>query len=126
MESSSTGLSSRTASALAYGGWWITGLLIWFLERRDPVARFHAAQSMIAFGVIAFLTLGLGSLTVAALSFFPAAFDVLFAATLVVFLAGVALWIVSLWKAASGDDWRIPVAATYADRLSTVAERATA
>ena len=123
---SSTGLSTRTASALAYGGWWITGLLIWFLERRDPVARFHAAQAVVAFGAIAALTVGFGVLAAAALSFFPAFFDVLLGTSATIFLAGVALWIVSLWKAASGDDWRIPVAATYADRLATVSAPATA
>ena len=116
---SSTGLSTRTASALAYGGWWMTGLLIWFMERRDRVARFHAAQSVVAFGAIALLTGVLGVLTACALSFFPALFDVLLWTTMAVFLAGVALWVVSLWKVASGDVWRIPGAAGFADRLTS-------
>jgi uncharacterized membrane protein len=118
-EESSTGLSSRTAAALAYGGWWITGLIVWLLERRDRYARFHAAQAVVAFGALALLTIVLGVLALASLSFVPAAFGVLIGAAISTWLVGVALWVVSLWKAASGEDWRIPLAAHYADRLTT-------
>jgi uncharacterized membrane protein len=123
---SSTGLSSRTASALAYGGWWMTGLLIWFLERRDRVARFHAAQSVVVFGAIGLLTVLLCTLAAASLSFLPAAFGPLLWAAGLVFVLGVVLWAVSLWKVASGRDWRIPLAANYADRLARVSEPASA
>jgi uncharacterized membrane protein len=117
---SSTGLSSRTAAALAYGGWWVTGVIVWFLERRDRAARFHAAQSIVAFGTIAFLILSFGLLAAASLSFLPAAFTVLLSTAVLAWVAGVALWAVSLWKAANGVEWRIPVAARYADRMSRV------
>jgi uncharacterized membrane protein len=117
-DESSTGLSSRTAAALAYGGWWITGLIVWLLERRDRYVRFHAAQAVVAFGTIALLTMVLGMLALASLSFMPALFSGLVGAAIVTWLFGVALWVVSLWKAASGDDWRIPIASRFAERLS--------
>jgi uncharacterized membrane protein len=123
---SSTGLSTRTASVLAYSGWWITGLLIWYLERRDMVARFHAAQSVVAFGAIALLTVTLAVLSAAALSFLAAVFMPLAVLTVIVFLFGVALWVVSAWKAASGDDWRLPLAAPCAERLARASEPASA
>jgi uncharacterized membrane protein len=116
---SSTGLSSRTAAALAYGGWWVTGLIVWFLERRDPFARFHAAQSVVAFGTIAVLIVFFGFLAAASLSFLPSAFTLLMGVTIFAWVLGVALWTVSVWKAASGEDWRIPLAAEYADRLAS-------
>ena len=114
---SSTGLASRTAAALAYGGWWVTGLVIWSLERRDPFARFHAAQAMIAFGAIALVILFFGFLAAASLSFLPAAFTALIGVAIFAWVLGVALWAVSLWKAANGQEWRIPIAAGVADRL---------
>ncbi len=117
---SSTGLSSRTAAALAYGGWWVTGLILWFLERRDRFARFHAAQSVVAFGAIALLILVFGFLAVASLSFLPSAFSVLIGASIFAWVLGVALWVVSIWKAAHGEDWRIPGAAALADRMARV------
>jgi uncharacterized membrane protein len=117
-EESSTGLSSRTAATLAYGGWWITGLIVWMLERRDRYARFHAAQAVVAFGAIALLTLALGMLALASLSFMPAMFTALAGAAIVTWLVGVALWVVSLWKAASGAAWHIPIASRFAVRLN--------
>jgi len=114
---SSTGLGSRTAAALAYGGWWISGLIMWLLERRDRYARFHAAQAIVAFGGVAMLILLCGVLAAAQLGKFPSAFSVLVGATIVAWIAGVVLWAVSLWKAANGAEWRIPFAADFADRL---------
>jgi uncharacterized membrane protein len=116
-DASSTGLSSRTAAVLAYGGWWITGLVVWFLERRDRFVRFHAAQAIIVFGAMAFLTGLLAVLAVASLSFLPSAFDALVWAAWLSWGAGVVLWVVALWKAATGKDWRLPIAADLADRL---------
>jgi uncharacterized membrane protein len=115
---SSTGLSSRTAAALAYGGWWVTGLIIWFLERHDRFVRFHAAQSVVTFGAIAALITFFGFLAAASLSFMPEAFTALMGVTIFTWVLGVALWTVSVWKAASGEDWRIPGAAGLADKMS--------
>ena len=117
---SSTGLPSRTAAALAYGGWWVTGLIFWFLERRDRFARFHAAQSVVAFGAIATLICFFGFLAVASLSFMPSAFSTLMGVTIFAWVLGVALWAVSLWKAAHGEDWRIPGAAALAEKMTRV------
>jgi uncharacterized membrane protein len=115
---SSTGLPSRTAAALAYGGWWVTGLIFWFLERRDRFARFHAAQSVVAFGAIAALIFFFGFLAIASLSFLPSAFSTLMGGAIFSWVLGVALWVVSLWKAAHGEDWRIPGAAALAERMT--------
>ena len=117
---SSTGLTSRTAAALAYGGWWVTGCIIWYLEREDRFARFHAAQAVVTFGAIALLVGFFGFIAAASLSFFPAAFGLLLGTAVVLWLVGMALWGVSLWKAASGVEWRIPFAADLAERLSGV------
>ena len=117
IESSSTGLSPRVAAPLAYAGWWVTGLILWFVERRDRTIRFHAAQSVAAFGVLAAAIAGFGALALASLSFLPAAFTAFLWAAAVTWGLGVVLWIVAIWKAASGRPWRIPVAADLADRL---------
>jgi len=117
IESSSTGLSPRVAAPLAYAGWWVTGVVLWFVERRDRTIRFHAAQSIAAFGLVAFLVLAFGALALASLSLLPAAFTLFLWAAVATWVGGVLLWIVALWKAATGHAWRIPVAADLADRL---------
>ena len=114
---SSTGLPSRTAAALAYSGWWVTGAIFWFLERRDDEVRFHSAQAIVAFGAIAVLIVLFSGLAAASLSFLPSAFTLFMAAAVATWLGGLVLWGVTMWKAVSGDEWRIPVAADVADRL---------
>ena len=115
---SSTGLSPRVAAPLAYAGWWITGAIMWVVERRDPYVRFHAAQSIVAFGLIAAMAAGFGALALVSLSLLPNAFTPFMWAAAATVGLGVLLWLVVMWKAASGHAWRIPVAAELADRLT--------
>jgi uncharacterized membrane protein len=115
---SSTGLSSPVAAALAYSGWWITGGIFWWLERHDRYVRFHAAQSVIVLGAIAVVIALCVAFAVLSLSFMPSMFAIFVSVAALMWLAGVVLSGVSMWKAASGDGWRIPVAADWADRLS--------
>ena len=96
----------------------MTGLVLWFVERQDRCIRFHAAQSLAAFGAIALVTGVLGALALASLSFLPAAFNLLVTLAEGVFAFGLLLWVVSMWRAAAGDDWRIPLAARWAERLT--------
>src|SRR5688572_7677437 len=116
---SSTGLSPRVAAPLAYSGWWITGLVVWLVERRDPYVRFHAAQAVTAFGLVAALIAAFAALAVASLSLLPSAFTLFVWAAALTWVVGMLLWVVTMWKAASGDAWRIPVAAALAERLIT-------
>lgn len=115
---SSTGLSSRTAATLAYSGWWVTGAVFWLLERRDPAARFHAAQAIVVFGGAALGILLCGGLAVASLALVPSTFGFFVRAAAVTWTAGVVLWGVTMWKVARGDEWRLPVAAVWAERLN--------
>jgi uncharacterized membrane protein len=117
MTESSTGLPPHVAAPLAYAGWWITGLIVWFVERRDPYVRFHAAQAIAAFAVVAVLIGAFGALAAASLSFLPSAFGPFLWAAALTWVAGLVLWVVSMWKAATGEAWRIPVVADLADRL---------
>ena len=114
---SSTGLPARLAIALAYSGWWVTGSIVWFLERRDPVVRFHAAQAVTAFGAITLLILLFSALTALSLSFLPSMFGFFGAAAGATWVLGAVIWATAMWKTASGDKWRIPVAGEWAERL---------
>jgi uncharacterized membrane protein len=115
---SSTGLSSRAASVLAYSGWWVTGGIFWWLERRDHRVRLHAAQSVLAFGFIALLIGLFAALAAASLSFLPSMFGFFAGAAALTWAAGVVLWGIAIWKAARGDEWRIPAAGALAERLN--------
>jgi uncharacterized membrane protein len=117
---SSLGLPSRTASALAYSGWWLTGAIFWLLEREDRVVRFHAAQSIVVFGVAALAVVILGVLAAVSLSFLPSLFGFFVGAAVLIWVGGVILWVMAMWKIVSGDEWRLPVAARWVERLNAL------
>jgi uncharacterized membrane protein len=107
-------------AALAYAGWWVSGVLVWLVEHRDGFVRFHAAQSIVAFGAIGAAVALLGALAAASLVFVPAAFAVWIWLTGLAWAAGIVLWVAAMWHAATGRVWRIPGAADLADRLCRI------
>lgn len=115
---STMGLSPRLAAVLAYGGWWVSGLIFWWLEKADAFVRFHAAQSVLAFGLIAVLIAACGGAAVLSLSLMPSAFQSLVWATGAVWGLGVLLWLVAMWKAGRGQAFHIPLAGALARRLT--------
>ncbi len=119
---SSTGLSTGAAGALAYLGWWITGLVLFSLEREDMSARFHAAQSSVALGAVSLLILLTGAAALASLSYVPSAFEPLVWLTAALVAGGFLLCALSAWRAATGGGWRLPLAARVADRMVGVRE----
>jgi uncharacterized membrane protein len=114
---SSTGLEPRTASALAYLAGPFSGALILLAESANDHVRFHAWQSIV----------GLGGLGLAVVASYILAFAALFvSATAVSLMVGVAyviwivlaiVWALCLWKAWSGERWKLPLAGDYAERL---------
>jgi uncharacterized membrane protein len=105
---SSTGLDPRVASVVAYSAWWVTGLVFLALERTDDAVRFHAAQSVVVFGIAsAVIAIAFG----AALPLVLVSGDavrVLMAVANLTWLAAVGLWAWLVFKAASGDRWCVP------------------
>jgi uncharacterized membrane protein len=112
---SSTGVSTRAASLLAYLGWWITGLLFWALERQDERVRFHAAQSTIVFGLFTIIIGALVAGALLTLSFAPDAFTLLLSAACALSIVAKVVWVVAMWKGWREEDLRIPVVARLAD-----------
>lgn len=61
-EQSATGLSSHVASTLAYCGVWLSGIVFLALETKDKTVRFNAMQSVVTFGLLLIVLVGLSSL----------------------------------------------------------------
>jgi uncharacterized membrane protein len=51
-EASTTNLKPNVAGLLCYLGFWVTGIIFLFIDRRNRLVRFHAMQSMVAFGIV--------------------------------------------------------------------------
>ncbi len=115
---SSTGLDPKVAAALAYLMGWLTGILFFLLERENRYVRFHAMQSIVGFGAICAAGMALGVLAV--LSVFVADGGVGFFATLaqLVWVVGLIAWLICLFKAYSGERWKLPLAGDIAERIT--------
>lgn len=116
-ESSTTGIDTRLAAILCYSLWWVTGLLFLILERRDRSVRFHAAQSLVLFGGLSFVLLGVGALSAVALLLSNQMYQIVQATGNVVWVGAAVLWLVLVLKAWRGETWRVPLFATLADGI---------
>lgn len=100
----STGLNKNTSGALAYVLGPVTGVVFLVIEK-DKFVRFHAAQSIVVFGVLFVLQWVFG-LTIILLPLVP-----------LISLLGFVLWLLLIYKAWQGDEWEVPVLGKYARTL---------
>jgi uncharacterized membrane protein len=45
-------LKTSTAGLLCYLGFWVTGIIFLFIEKKNKLVRFHAMQSLVTFGIL--------------------------------------------------------------------------
>ena len=114
----SSGMDPKLAGLLAYLVPPITGIIFFLIEKTNRVVRWHAAQSIV-FGVawiavwviFTVLSMILGTII-------PIIGSIIgFLIWIVLFLGGLILWVVCLIKGYSGQIWRMPILATYADKV---------
>ena len=107
----SSGMSENVAGLLCYVLGWVTGLIFYFIDKR-PFVRFHAAQSMVVFGGLTIIRIGLGMLFIAGTGF-HLGFGLLWLVSII----GFVLWILLMIKAYQGEKYRVPIAADLADQI---------
>lgn len=95
-----TGLPKKTAAALAYVLGWITGIIFLIVEK-DSFVRFHAAQSVVTFGILTVIVL------IPFLWFFIP----------IVWIVGFVLWLVLIYKAYQGEEFKLPWVGNLAKKL---------
>ncbi|MCJ7804679.1 DUF4870 domain-containing protein [Patescibacteria group bacterium] len=96
-----TGLPKNTAAALSYVLGWLTGIVFLLIEK-DPFVRFHAAQSIVVFGILTIIVLIPGIGWVIA----PLAW-----------IVGFVLWLVLIFKAYQGEEFKLPWVGNVAKKL---------
>jgi uncharacterized membrane protein len=117
MNGETTNQQSRVAGALAYLLFFVSGVVLLYLEPydKDEYVRFHARQSIgfsvawfainVVLGVfVAILPGGIGGL----LGFLQTLINLAFAI----------FWVFLMWKAYSGEKYRIPELADLIDNVS--------
>jgi len=105
-DTSSTGLDRNLAAALAYLAGFITGIVFLIVEKNSRFVRFHAMQSTVFFVAVLIASIVINSIPI--LGTFLYAF-LLFPAVLIV-------WLVLMFKAYSGEMFKLPVAGDFAEK----------
>jgi len=95
-----TGLPKNTAAALTYVLGWLTGIVFLLIEK-DPFVRFHAMQSIITFGILTILAI----VPVVGWILSP-----------LVMIVGFVLWLVLIFKAYQGEEFKLPVIGDFAKK----------
>ena len=105
-ETSSTGIDRNLAAAMAYLAGFITGIVFLIVEKNSRFVRFHAMQSTVFFVGVLVLSVIINSLPI--LGPFLYAF-LLFPAVLII-------WLVLMFKAYSGEMFKLPLAGDFAEK----------
>ncbi len=111
----SMGLSQNVASGLSYVFGWVTGLIFFFIEKKNRVVRFHAMQSILFFGGAAVLELVLRFVSATNVPFLS------LLAACVIGLIGLATfvgWIVLMINGFQGKYFKLPIIGDYAERYA--------
>lgn len=119
MSTSQTGLSENVAGLLCYILGWLTGLIFLLIDKR-PFVRFHAAQSLVAFGILNIVSIVLGMAFLGSMwgnGFDWSGFGFWASMHHLVDLAALTVWVVGMIKAYQHERFRIPIAADLADQL---------
>jgi uncharacterized membrane protein len=117
-DATSTGVDARLSSMLCYAGWWVTGLVFLFAERRHAEVRFHAAQSLVIFGLLTVAMLLCGVASAVAFVVATTLFQMVQAVGYAIWFVAVLLWLFLLMKTWRGEMWRVPIAGDLAMKIA--------
>lgn len=118
-ERSSTGLSPRVAGVLCYAAAWVSGLLFLAIERESRFVRFHAWQSVLAFGGLTLIPVLSSGATILMAFVSPNAFRVMAWVTQGLWIVLLAAWLLCVVQVTQGKRWKLPLVGRYADRLAS-------
>ena len=99
------GLDPNVTAALAYAVGWVTGAILLVFESNKFV-RFHALQSVIAFGALSLAWMV--ALSVPFLGWIVAIF--------IIPPVSAVLWLLLMYKAYQGERYKVPVAGDMAEQ----------
>jgi uncharacterized membrane protein len=122
MSKSTRGLSEKGAALLSYVLGWLTGLIIFLIDKR-PYVRFHAAQSIVVFGGLHVIQIVIAATSGLGWGFGSVGTTLHLGAGLLLLdtlnLLSLVLWIVCIVKAYQGLRFKVPVAGRIAEKLAT-------
>ncbi len=105
------GIDENIAGLLCYVLGWVTGIIFLLIDKR-PFVKFHAAQSIVVFGGLTIIRIGLGFLgAMIGWGFTWGLFGL-------IGLIGFVLWILLMVKAYQHELFKLPIAGPIADGIA--------
>ena len=117
-QDTSTGLQANLAGLLCYILGWITGLIFFFIEKENKFIRFHAVQSIIVFGGLTVLSIVVSILQIIFMFILTPLAVLLGFVSTIIFLVGLALWILLMLKAYQNQTYKLPFLGEYSEKYS--------
>jgi uncharacterized membrane protein len=114
---SATGLEPNAAGALSYLFMPLTGILFLLLEKERSTVRFHAAQSTVIGGALMVAWIAFSILSKILVMIPILGWVIALVIWMVLGLGGFVLWLVLMVRAYKGEEWHVPLAADYAQKL---------
>jgi uncharacterized membrane protein len=113
--SATAGLQENVAGLLCYALGWLTGIIFLLIDKR-PWVKFQAAQSIVVFGGLTIIRIGLA--VIGGMLGGVIGFGVWAMLGILIGLVGLVLWILLMVKAYQHENFRVPVAANIADGIA--------
>lgn len=116
MVKTALGLEENIEAALCYLGFWVTGLIFYFVDDKNKAIRFHAAQSILVFLPLSILGWIFGGF----FGIFSYASGLYFLLVISWFfwVLVIILWIILMLKAFQGQKMKLPVVGDLAEKYS--------
>ena len=119
-QSAESGMSENVAGFLCYVLGWLTGIIFFLIDKR-PFVKFHAAQSIVVFGGLHVINIGLGIIFGAGMMMRGfggfGAFGMGAALYGLISLVAFILWILLMVKAYQHEKFEVPIAAGIAKSI---------
>lgn len=115
----SMGMEQNVEAALSYLCCWLTGLVFFLLEKENNFVRFHAMQSIIAFGALFVIGIGLQIVEVGLrLVGIPLVWLFGTAVHVVLSLVALAMFLICIINAFQGNRFHLPVVGEMAEKYA--------
>lgn len=110
-----SGLEENVAALLSYVLGWVTGIIFLLIDKR-PFVRFHAAQSIVVFGGLTVIRIGLGMMGVMTGGLLG--HGMFWGLIALIGFVGFILWILLMIKAYQHELFKVPIAAPIAEGIA--------
>lgn len=101
------GVEENIAGFLAYVLGWVSGLVVYLIEKKNKKVRFHAMQSIVFSGAIILANMVLGFIPLIGGLLLP-----------IISIGGVIVWIVLMVKTYQGAMVKLPIVGDMAEQWS--------